>query len=388
MSISRVASTPSFQFLVLIIILNCTWIAAAADQTCAGIQLNVAASGCSGPLYYYSKAKPRVNAKTVTPVKALVAPSGRAAGITSTCDVVVSPEFIQELLDNGVVCSGIMQSSASAVKTLEANLKKLLATASNKHSLQSARLPDIKKAYLTGDMLKARRYNDLERLATIDYLTRTKTATLSLAKQIDAAIKTGAKVSGGAEAQLRAIFTKIEKEKIVLQASVSQQVKRLQAQAKQNQARAAQCGKGAAPGKGKRGEILGVSRMVRQFSEAPMSSLEMRAAAVSRTPLDGPRAPPAPTCPVKNATKKQVVKRSQVKEKPAPKKTPRKPKTQPKPKAPSPKKQVVKRPANRARRTPGKQAPRKRVTPKQKPKKVPKPTRRPKGTARRRRGRR
>ncbi|KAH7093954.1 hypothetical protein BKA62DRAFT_721744 [Auriculariales sp. MPI-PUGE-AT-0066] len=365
MSISRVASTPSFQFLVLIIILNCTWIAAAADQTCAGIQLNVAASGCSGPLYYYSKAKPRVNAKTVTPVKALVAPSGRAAVRFARCTF-TSPDFVQELLDNGVVCSGIMQSSASAVKTLEANLKKLLATASNKHSLQSARLPDIKKAYLTGDMLKARRYNDLERLATIDYLTRTKTATLSLAKQIDAAIKTGAK---------------IEKEKIVLQASVSQQVKRLQAQAKQNQARAAQCGKGAAPGKGKRGEILGVSRMVRQFSEAPMSSLEMRAAAVSRTPLDGPRAPPAPTCPVKNATKKQVVKRSQVKEKPAPKKTPRKPKTQPKPKAPSPKKQVVKRPANRARRTPGKQAPRKRVTPKQKPK-------RPKGTARRRRGRR
>ena len=46
------------------------------DKGCAGIQLAASVSGCSGPMWYYSKATPRVTAKTVVPVKML---SGRAA---------------------------------------------------------------------------------------------------------------------------------------------------------------------------------------------------------------------------------------------------------------------------------------------------------------------
>ncbi|EJD43995.1 hypothetical protein AURDEDRAFT_167046 [Auricularia subglabra TFB-10046 SS5] len=343
-------------------------------------------------LYHSTAQKPVVTAKTTAANDAVikVAAGGNAPGITRTCVEILSADFVSELFEETGVCD-LATSKGNNGKAMTA-VKKLLDSTKNRNYLQQQRLFKQSQRVIGTPIVPHLKRALLDSLVSIDYFEKTQAETTAVTKQIDDLVRAATGKSPGLTAAWAKKTAALKPTKAALLAELQKQIADKVKQAKETAARKDACGKPpSAPGSPTSPKPPAAPkplRMVRRhlslFSPAPASSLERR---VPKAPRSGAKAPAAPSCPLPGAKPKQVVPRDKVKPKATPAKKPRVAQRTPKAKPPAHKK-AVKRPASRPRRQPGKAAPKKRITPKKQPRKVPRPEKKPKGTARPRRGRR
>lgn len=365
---------------------------------CDGVILIDRSITCSAgaKLYYGSAKRPVVTAKTTAAKDATVkvSPSGNAPGITRECKEILTGDFVSEIFTKSGVCDAAAgKGNNGKVMT---DVKKLLDSNKNRNYMQQQRLIDVSLKVLGTPIMAHLKGQLLDSLVSIDYYEKTRADTAAVAKQIDSMVQSATGKSPGLSAAWAAKTATLKATKAALLAELQKQIAQKVKQAKEAENRKNACGQPPAaggagapkPGAPKPPATPSPPKPARRglstTSPAPLSSLERR---VPKAPRSGAKAPAAPSCPLPGQKPKKVVPRDKVKTKPTPAKKPRVARTSPKPKAPAPKK-TVKRPASRPRRQPGKAAPKKRITPKKQPRKVPRPAKKPKGTARPRRGRR
>ncbi|KZV93071.1 hypothetical protein EXIGLDRAFT_55791 [Exidia glandulosa HHB12029] len=333
------------------------------------VQIFPEAKGCDGvafierqidcpaaaKLYYGSIKAPVVTAKTNIATETTVKVGATVPGVVRDCTEIVTADMVSELFRTSGVCEAAT-AKGNGGKVMN-EVKKLIDSATNRNYVQRRGLFKVKQRVLDTPIMSALTGTVLDSLVAVDYYQKTGPSTTAMVSQIDKMVQTATGKSPGLAAAWHKKTANLASTKAKLLAELKKQMAQKAKEAKEAAARQAACGGAPKPAGGAGGATPKPApgtpakpRMVRRalstFSPAPLSSLERRAPRAA--PRSGAKAPPAPSCPLPGAKPKKVVPRSQMKTKPAPKKTP-KVAAKPKAKKPLPKK-TVKRPAVSIRR--------------------------------------